>query len=70
MLRRVDLVRTDVPPKRQFLKKAIRRNIPEDGILHNHRLESLKSCTETIHFPKSSFPVFRISNDGQNPDPQ
>jgi hypothetical protein len=36
MLRRVDLVRTDVTW----------RNIPEDGILHSHRRENLKSYKE------------------------
>jgi hypothetical protein len=25
-----------------FLTRAIRRNLPEDGILHNHRRENLK----------------------------
>jgi hypothetical protein len=27
------------------LTQATRRNIPEDGILHSHRRENLKSCT-------------------------
>jgi hypothetical protein len=58
MLRRVALVRTDVSEKfsasiirvtsigelgRSFLKRATRRNIPEDGILHIPRRENLKS---------------------------
>jgi hypothetical protein len=32
-----------VPPKRRFLTRATRRNIPEDIILHSHRRENLKS---------------------------
>jgi hypothetical protein len=28
------------------LTRATRRNIPEDAILHNHRRDNLKSCTE------------------------
>jgi hypothetical protein len=38
-LRRVALVRTDVSEE---LTGAIRRNIPEDGILHSHSCENLK----------------------------
>jgi hypothetical protein len=30
------------------LTKATRRNIPEDGILHGHRGENLKSCITLI----------------------
>jgi hypothetical protein len=40
MLRRVALVRTDVSEE---LTRATQRNIPEDPILHSHRLENLKS---------------------------
>jgi hypothetical protein len=40
MLRRVAHVRTDVSEERT---KAKRRNIPENGILHSHRRENLKS---------------------------
>jgi hypothetical protein len=29
---------------------ATRRNIPEDGILHSHHLETLKSCMESESF--------------------
>jgi hypothetical protein len=29
-----------------ILTSATRRNIPQDGILHSHRLENLKSYTE------------------------
>jgi hypothetical protein len=48
MLRRLAVVRTDVSEalnssKRRFLTRATRRNIPEDGILHSHRRENLKS---------------------------
>jgi hypothetical protein len=31
------------PPNRRFLQQPTRRNIPEEGILHSHRRESLKS---------------------------
>jgi hypothetical protein len=58
MLRRVAIVRTDVseelsasirvtrigePGTALALTRAIRRNIPEDPILHSHRRENLKS---------------------------
>jgi hypothetical protein len=29
------------------LTRATRRNVPEDGILHSHRRENLKSCIST-----------------------
>jgi hypothetical protein len=32
-----------VPPKRQFLTRAIRCNFPEDAIVHSHRRENIKS---------------------------
>jgi hypothetical protein len=32
------------------LTSAIRRNIPEDAILHSHRHENLKYCTSITHF--------------------
>jgi hypothetical protein len=30
------------------LTRATRRNIPEDGILHSHRSENLKSCSSDL----------------------
>jgi hypothetical protein len=50
MLRRVPLVRT------------IRRNIPEDAILHSHRRENLKFYTELIKGRKT----FRLLTHGKN----
>jgi hypothetical protein len=32
--------------KTSLLTKSTRRNIPDDGFLHSHRRENLKSCTE------------------------
>jgi hypothetical protein len=34
------------------LARATWRNIPENGILHSHRLENLKSYMEAIHSSK------------------
>jgi hypothetical protein len=31
------------------IARATRRNIPEDGILHSHRCENLKSYNKAIH---------------------
>jgi hypothetical protein len=39
--RNVDLVSTNVSPKRHT--RSMRRHIPEDGILHSHRCENLTS---------------------------
>jgi hypothetical protein len=58
MLRRMALVGTDVtanvpsyvPPKGGFLQKPQRRNIPEDGFLHSHRRENLKSFMKKAVF--------------------
>jgi hypothetical protein len=43
ILRRVALAETNVLPKLWFVTIAIRRNFPEDGILHSHSRENLKS---------------------------
>jgi hypothetical protein len=43
MWRRVDIVLTDVPPKRRFTQDLHGATPPEDGILHSHRREDLKS---------------------------
>jgi hypothetical protein len=60
MLRRVDLVRTDVSIRVTLMMEAIlfsetsdltratRRNIPEDTIVHSHRHENLKSYREFV----------------------
>jgi hypothetical protein len=36
------------------LTRATRRNIPEDGILHSHRRENLKSCIKFQLFQQGS----------------
>jgi hypothetical protein len=36
------------------IKRATRRNISEDGILHSHRRENLKSYTDPLGFPYTS----------------
>jgi hypothetical protein len=53
------------------LTRAPRHSIPKDAILHSHRLENLKSYTET--YPVSEtlcFLVFRIPDNGQSPETQ
>jgi hypothetical protein len=49
------------------LTRATRRNDPEDGILHSHRRENLKSYTVSESF---SLIVFRIPDDGQTAESQ
>jgi hypothetical protein len=46
------------------LTKATRRNIPEDGILHSHRRETLKSYTvaEISQHATASFPMHNGSS--------
>jgi hypothetical protein len=41
------------------LKRATRRNIPEDGILHSHHCESLKSYIENGVSETSSVSFFK-----------
>jgi hypothetical protein len=51
--------------------KPTRCQIPEDGILHSHHRENLKSYKETD--PGSEmfcFLVFSILEDGRNPETQ
>jgi hypothetical protein len=48
ILRRAALVRSDVSEE---LKRATRRNIPEDAILHSHRCENLKYYTNVMPYP-------------------
>jgi hypothetical protein len=55
MLRRVVLVRTDVSEalrssETSVFTRAKRRNISEDGIIHSHRRENLKSYIFPIWF--------------------
>jgi hypothetical protein len=40
---------------RRNTMRATRRNIPEDGILHSHRRENLRSCTEIFSIPYEAF---------------
>jgi hypothetical protein len=60
MLRRVAFVRTDVSEE-PVLTSATWRNITEDGILHRHRRENLKSYTElrgwALYRRRNVFPV-------------
>jgi hypothetical protein len=53
------------------LTRATRRDIPEDGILHSHRRENLKSYMEEDPVSETSyFLVFRILDDGQSRETQ
>jgi hypothetical protein len=61
MLSRVALVTTDVSEERRFY-------IPEDGILHSHRHESLKSSVKVVlHF--NTFPLFNAHISQVVPSP-
>jgi hypothetical protein len=59
-------------PKTSVLKRATRRNFPQDGILHSHRRENLKSyITERESVAETScFPVSRIPGDVWGPQSQ
>jgi hypothetical protein len=46
MWRHVDLVWTDVSEESRFTQ-ITRRHIPEDGILHSHRRENIKSYIQS-----------------------
>jgi hypothetical protein len=49
-----------------ILTRVTQRNIPEDGILHSHRLENLKSSCEVLNdflgvdWNKSSLIIFEV----------
>jgi hypothetical protein len=50
----MEVVRSSVT---SVLKRATRRNIPEDGILHSHRRENLKSYDKYILLGNNSSPL-------------
>jgi hypothetical protein len=51
-------------PETLLLTRATRRNIPEDGILHRHRLENLKSYMVLISLGGYVYPSTTLRLEG------
>jgi hypothetical protein len=56
-----------VPHKRPVLTTATQRNIPEDGILHSHRLEDLKSYIIVRIYVDTAASIHFITNTKRLP---
>jgi hypothetical protein len=51
-----------VTSNRSVLRRVTRRNIPEDGILHSHRRENLKSYTSMLDYTTVSVLLLFVHN--------